>query len=244
MHSDDAIMPPFPEPEPKRKPARRRDKDDPAYGVNDRGEGRAPAIRYHRPEVADHVARMLIAHNFDYEAAVSKMLEADFPELPDTTIVRIANTLKDAPQVQKAVQARLKLIGIDDDAEKLYVSLLWNAALDKRVNNARWPAAMKLLGEMIAVQKKGGGGDAQSLRIEGAAEGLAKMGLVPSNTIPDAILGLEAGDAESTEEEEFEESEQIPDAGPGGTDRGASNGPRKRSGKRGTGGRSAKGKKK
>src|SRR5690349_19513245 len=110
--SADEILPPVPSgPEPSKRKRQRKPASDEqleeGFGVNQRGEDKF-RIRYQRPDVAEHCARVLIQNNMDYEAAVTKMLQAAAKsngwEMPtDEAIIRHAALLKKAPQVQNAL---------------------------------------------------------------------------------------------------------------------------------------------
>ena len=151
------------------------DKDE-AYGTQSQGPERGYKIAYQKPEVAKHVARVLIKNNMDYEAAVASMLKDKEPAATDANIVNVARFLEKAPQVQKALQAVLKDIGLDEEAEKLLVSLAWNKALDKRSRDQI--AAIKLLGEWMGKGAKAGENKKPAkLAIEGYEEGLKRMGV-------------------------------------------------------------------
>lgn len=146
-----------------------------SLGVNNRGENRAPQIRHTRPEVAEHCARLIIANNMDYEAAVSKMLTVDYPEATDAQIRALAETLAKSAHVQRAVKAKLEEIGYGDAALTKYMGLLWEAALDK-ANDKRWPAAMRILGEVMGAQKAAASNEKiPALMIAGSEEGLKRM---------------------------------------------------------------------
>lgn len=146
-----------------------------SYGVNDRGANRTPQIRHTRPEVAENCARIIIANNCDYEAAVSRMLSKDYPDATEAQIRAIAETLVKSPHIQQAVKKKLEDIGYGDDALKRLIGLLWEAALDKS-NDKRWPAAMRMLGEIMGAQKAAESNTKiPSLVIEGSEAGLARM---------------------------------------------------------------------
>lgn len=146
-----------------------------SYGVNDRGANRTPQIRHTRPEVAENCARIIIANNCDYEAAVSKMLAKDYPDATDAQIRAIAETLAKSSHVQLAVKKKLEEIGYGDDALRKLIGLLWEAALDKS-NDKRWPAAMRMLGEIMGAQKAAESNTKiPSLVIAGSEEGLRRM---------------------------------------------------------------------
>lgn len=184
------FLPPVPagteKPKPKRRPPIEPGEDH--YGVQTRED--KFQIRYQRPEVAEHCARLLILNNMDYEATVSKMLQsmAKANELPDPTdaaIIRQADVLRRAPQIQKALQEKLKEIGTDDKAVELLVSLLWNQALDKR-NDKRWGTAVTLLSKITGLTERGAEGEKPiALQLTGADAIVKGMGIpMPSNEIP------------------------------------------------------------
>ena len=93
----------------KKKPAQREEliDDNPAsYGTASRGPGRSPQIRHTRPEVAAHVARMVVGCNLDYEAAVSKMWAEEYPDATELQIQEKAQALQESPHVKRAIEAR------------------------------------------------------------------------------------------------------------------------------------------
>jgi hypothetical protein len=144
------------------------------FGLSDKGPGKAPQIRHNRPEVAKHCARMIIAKNMDYEAAVSKMLAADYPEATEAQIVSLARTLEASPHVRRELQEMLEEIGCDQPALKRWLGLLWAEAHGR--NDKRWASAMRLLGEALEQVKK----DSQhekipSLKMVGMDDGLKQL---------------------------------------------------------------------
>lgn len=160
------------------------------FGVNSRGENRTPQIRHTRPEVAEHCARLIIANNCDYDAAVSKIVAADYPDATEAQIRALAETLRKSSHVQVAVKKKLEAIGYGDEALTKYMGLLWEAALDK-ANDKRWPAAMRILGEVMGAQKAAASNEKiPSLVIAGSEEGLKRMlgDAAPTN---DDIIGEE-----------------------------------------------------
>ena len=73
----------------KKKPAQREeliDGNPASYGTASRGPGRSPQIRHTRPEVAAHVARLVVGCNMDFEAAVSKMWAEEYPDATELQI--------------------------------------------------------------------------------------------------------------------------------------------------------------
>ncbi|HEY6766629.1 MAG TPA: hypothetical protein VI386_17860 [Candidatus Sulfotelmatobacter sp.] len=145
-----------------------------SLGVHSRGDGRSPQIRHTRPEVAEHVARMVIASNMDFEAAVSKMLEKDYPDATEAQIVSIARTLEKSPHVRRGIQKILEEIGCDNAALKKWLGLLWTEAYG--ANDNRWASAMRLLGEALeSVKKNAADSKLPSLKLAGMEEGLSQM---------------------------------------------------------------------
>lgn len=205
----DEILPPMPSgpDRPKRKPSRKLvDSESDAFGVNKRGEGEDRyRIRYQRPEVAAHVARILVQNNMDWEAAIGGMLQAaakanNWPDPTDTAIVRQAESLRKAPQIQTALRKHLRGIGIDDNAQKLYLSLLWGAALDRK-NDARWNGAMKQLGTIMQLDKKADYDKMPvTLPLSGAGPMLRRMGIPVNDKIE-----IEEIEDEGTDERSFTE---------------------------------------
>lgn len=179
------------------------------FGVNDRGDNRTPQIRHTRPEVAKHAARLIIANNMDYDAAVAKMLSVDYPEATEAQITAVSRNLQKAPAVQAAIKILLEDIGYGDDALKKLIGLLWEAALDK-TNDKRWPAAMRMLGEIMGAAKAADSNKkVPSLKLEGMEAGLANMlgDAAPSNETPepDALPDPEfIIEDEATDEEDVE----------------------------------------
>src|ERR1700747_2337255 len=81
------------------------------FGLSSKGEGKEPQIRHTRPEVARHCARMIVQCNMDAEAAVAKMLAADYPDATDAQIVSLARTIQASPHVQREMAKHLEAIG-------------------------------------------------------------------------------------------------------------------------------------
>ena len=145
-----------------------------SLGVHSRGDGKAPQIRHTRPEVARHCARMIISKNMDFEAAVSKMLEADYPDATEAQIIAIARTLEKSPHVKREIQNVLEEIGCDNAALKKWLGLLWAEAYGG--NDKRWASAMRLLGEALEhVKKSQADTKLPALKLAGMEAGLAEM---------------------------------------------------------------------
>ena len=144
------------------------------FGLASRGEGKAPQIRHQRPEVARHVARMILAHNGDTQAAVVKMLAKTYPAATEAQIESIAATIRKSPYVQREMTQMLEQIGIGDDALKKLIGILWQEALGS--NDKRWPSAMRLLAEITGAAKAGEKDKTlPKLRLAGMEEGLSVM---------------------------------------------------------------------
>src|SRR6185369_1915788 len=190
----DELLPPAPQPDEKppkkrqRKPYTLEQLGD-GYGVNSRGEDRYK-IRYQRPEVAAHVARILLDHVMDYEAATTKILQASAKangwEPPtDEAIIRHAKLLERSPQIQRALRQHLEKVGLGDDAQK------------------RWVASMKMLGAAMQMDKKVDyDNKPQPLTLLGAGPLLERMGLKVNDNIEE-----EEDDARTNERSEPEETE-------------------------------------
>lgn len=162
-----------------------------SYGTVDNGEGRAPRIKHERPEVAKHVARMVIAANMDYEAAVSKMISAEFPNATSAQIVQLARTLEKSPHVQRELSAMLEEIGMGPEAQKKLVGILWAEVLGR--NDKRWSAAARLMAEITGAAKAAGKNDKPPvLRLDGMEDGLKKMlgESAPRNDVDPAVPEL------------------------------------------------------
>lgn len=208
------ILPPAPqpaEPVPKKRRQRRTltaTQLEDGYGVNTRGEDRYK-IRYQRPEVAKHIAKVLVSHNMDWDAATAKMLNTaaktnNWDPPTEEAIIRHSQLLQRAPQIQTALREYLSVIGIDDKAHKIYTSVLWGTYLDRRGSDARWSTACKQLGAMMQVDKKTPDTPVP-LPLVGAEGMLKRMG-IPVND------KLEPDDARIPERSEPEEAEADLDA--------------------------------
>lgn len=157
----------------KTKPAQREELD-PAYGSSSRGEGRTPQIRHTHPEVAKHCARMIIAANMDYEAAVGKMWEAEFPDATDEQIIAKAEVLARSTHIQKEIGAQLEKIGFGDKAQTKLIAMLWKEVLG--TNDKRWVGAARLLAEITqAAKAKSKGEKIPVLKFAGMDEGIKAM---------------------------------------------------------------------
>jgi len=183
----------------KKKPSSWQEIDNPpvekvaSFGVQSRGAGNAPQLRYNRPEVAKHVARMVIASNMDFEAAVSKMYEADYPDATEAQIVAMARTLEEAPAIKREIDAQLEEIGFGKDAQKKFIGLLWKEVLGG--NDKRFPVAARLLAEITqALKARDRDKVMPKLQLAGMEEGLATL---LGETAPDAEVSLEDVLAES-----------------------------------------------
>jgi len=161
----------------KKKPAQREEliDDNPAsYGTASRGPGRSPQIRHTRPEVAAHVARMVVGCNLDYEAAVSKMWAEEYPDATELQIQEKAQALQESPHVKRAIEAQLEKIGFGDKAQSRLIALLWKEVLGS--NDKRWVGAARLLAEITQASKANSRNEKMpTLRIAGIEEGVKAM---------------------------------------------------------------------
>jgi hypothetical protein len=163
------------------------------FGLSDKGPGKAPQIRHNRPEVAKHCARMIIAHNMDTEAAVAKMLAADYPDATDAQIVSLARTIQASPHVQREMADHLEKIGFGDKAQTKLIGILWAEVLGQ--NDKRWAAAARLLAEITGAAKASAKDEKiPALKLAGMDEGLKQL------------LGDAAPDNESTIEVEDDDA--------------------------------------
>lgn len=145
-----------------------------SYGVASRGEGKAPQIRHTRPEVARHCARMIIRSNMDTQAAVAKMLEADYPDATEAQIVALARTIQTSPYVQREINGLLEEIGYGNEALKKLIGILWAEVLGG--NDKRWAAAARLLAEITGAAKaKAQDPKLPRLKLIGMDDGLKEM---------------------------------------------------------------------
>ena len=165
----------------KKKPTNWREVDEtlaasraPAFGTQSRGTGNAPQVRYNRPEVAKHVARMIIGSNMDAEAAVSKMWAEEYPDATEAQIVAMARTLEEAPAVKREIDAQLEEIGFGKEAQKKFIGLLWKEVLGG--NDKRFPVAARLLAEITqSLKARDREKVMPQLKLKGMESGLAEM---------------------------------------------------------------------
>lgn len=185
----------------------------PSFGVASRGEGVAPQIRHTRPEVARHCARMIIAHNGDTQAAVSKMLAEKNPDATEAQIEALARTIQASPHVQREIDNVLEEIGFGNEALRKLMGLLWKEALGG--NDKRWPAAVRLLAEITGAPRASEKDPKlPTLKLAGMEEGLSQMlgDAAPTNedyvapeltTAPlDTIESSDADDVSSGDDED------------------------------------------
>ena len=145
-----------------------------SYGLSSRGPGKSPQIKHARPEVAAHVARMVVGCNMDYEAAVTKMWAEEFPDATDAQIQETAQTLSRSPHVSRAIEAQLEKIGFGDKAQSRLIALLWREVLG--TNDKRFPIAARLLAEITQAAKANQHNEKMPvLRIAGIEAGVAAM---------------------------------------------------------------------
>ena len=175
------------------------------FGLSNKGAGKAPQIRHTNPAVAKHCARMIIAHNMDSEAAVAKMLAADYPDVTDAQIVSLARTIQASPHVQREMARLLEDIGCGDEALNKLIGILWAEVLGG--NDKRWAAAARLLAEITGASKASEKGKVlPTLKLAGMDEGLSRMlgDAAPTNEdpaeLPEAPIGIleEYGDDTGT----------------------------------------------
>lgn len=180
----------------KKTPAKPASPEKPeSYGVGSRGEGLAPQIRHTNPDVAKHCARVIIAQNMDFGAAVSKMLAVDFPDATETQIVLMARTLRASPHVQRELNKLLEDIGYGNEALKKLIGLLWVEVLGS--NDKRWSSAARLLSEITGAAKAASKDPKlPTLRLAGMDEGLSKMlgDAAPTNDDPGIDVPIEMDD--------------------------------------------------
>src|ERR1022692_4279749 len=145
-----------------------------SYGLSSRGPGKPPQIKHARPEVAAHVARMVVGCNMDYEAAVTKMWAEEFPDATDAQIKETAVTLMRSPHVSRAIEAQLEKIGFGNKAQARLIALLWKEVLGG--NDKRWVGAARLLSEITQAAKANARNEKMpTLRIAGIEAGLTAM---------------------------------------------------------------------
>ena len=146
----------------------------PAFGTQSRGLGNAPQIRYNRPEVAKHWARMIIGCNMDTEAAVAKGWAEEYPDATEAQIVAMARTLEEAPAIKREIDAQLEEIGFGKAAQKKFIGLLWKEVLGG--NDKRFPVAARLLAEITqALKARDRDKVMPKLQLAGMEEGITAM---------------------------------------------------------------------
>jgi hypothetical protein len=157
----------------KKKPAQDPEVPD-SYGTASRGAGRSPRIHHTRPEVAAHVARLVVGCNMDFEAAVSRMWVEEYPDATDAQIQETAETLIRSSHVRRAIEAQLEKIGFGDKAQSRLIALLWKEVLGS--NDKRFPIAARLLAEITQAAKANQRNEKMpTLRIAGIEEGVKTM---------------------------------------------------------------------
>ena len=145
-----------------------------SYGLSSRGPGQPPQIKHARPEVAAHVARVVVGCNMDYEAAVTRMWAEEFPEATEVQIRNTAQTLRGSSHVSRAIEAQLEKIGFGDKAQARLIALLWKEVLGS--NDRRWVGAARLLAEITQAAKANQRNEKMpTLRIAGIEAGVKAM---------------------------------------------------------------------
>ena len=158
----------------KKKPALEDVNVPDSYGTASRGAGRSPQIRHTRPEVAAHVARLVVGSNMDFEAAVSKMWAEEYPDATELQIQEKAQALQESPHVRRAIEAQLEKIGFGDKAQARLIALLWKEVLGS--NDKRWVGAARLLAEITQASKANQHNEKiPVLRVAGIEEGVKAM---------------------------------------------------------------------
>lgn len=159
---------------PAQKPEPEKISKPDSYGTASRGEGLSPQIRHTRPEVAAHVARLVVGCNMDFEAAVSKMWAEEYPDATELQIREKAMALSRSPHVSRAIEAQLEKIGFGDAAQARLIALLWKEVLGS--NDKRWVGAARLLAEITQAAKANQRNEKiPTLRIAGIEEGVKAM---------------------------------------------------------------------
>lgn len=150
------------------------DLPDKPVGISSRGEGKAPQIRHQRPEVAKYCACVIIAHNGDTKAAVSKMLAIDYPDATEAQIEALARTIQASPHVRREIDNVLEEIGFGKEALKKLIGILWKEVLGD--NDKRWASAARLLAEITGAAKAADKDPKlPSLKLAGMEAGLSQM---------------------------------------------------------------------
>lgn len=126
-------------------------------------------IRYQIPGVARHVARAIVIHNMDYDAAIRAILEGHEEGINIPLLVK--NIEKD-PQVQQFIQEELKIRGLDEDSKDFYVRTLWEWFRYGTENKAMKAAG--ILGRAF-IADKGPENRPEALPIPGIASAVESM---------------------------------------------------------------------
>ena len=146
-----------------------------------------PGLRLGDPKVREHVARVVLKHQMDYEAACGKMLPA---KATKAQIIALAQTLESDPRIQAELQEQLRKLGIDDESFKEFYSTLWYWLKD-RTNDRRFAVASRILGEAFGVgARKDASKTPSELKIAGFEAGVKRMfqDASPPATMEEEIL--------------------------------------------------------
>lgn len=178
------------------------------YGTQSRGEGIAPQIRHNDPKVANHIARLLIRNNMDYQSVVSLMLKDR--EHTDVHVIALAQTLEKSPRVQEALQLVYSRMEIDDGSLKVFRSVLWEDFVSRDASPSavkKKIAAARILAEWFGIGKKADEANRpQTLPIAGMEDGLRQMfgGTLPNpdQMVPVNPTGLAHDDTIEDDDEE------------------------------------------
>lgn len=158
------------------------------------------------PKVALHIAGAVAKSLHDFRAAV-RILR---PDLPPAEQASLAYALEQDPYVRAALQDELAKLGLDDEAKKVYIALLWTAALDLRpqAEKDRSNARRLLARAFLPSENPSGNKDAPvPLPISNLDSGLNRMGLGEDvvNDIPSTQVSNFEVDEETRDEMERED---------------------------------------
>lgn len=160
------------------------------YGVYARPEGGFQIKD--RPKVNEHIVRMVLRCNMDWEAAVSRLLpdkDEKGEETDDATIKHWAVTLQGRPRVKEAMIALLHSLGLDDQSQKIFLAKLWEVAMNP--DHKQFGTVAKLFADLFGWSKKADDSmKPQSLPIRDFDKGLKNMfgdSLPDPNALPDKV---------------------------------------------------------
>jgi hypothetical protein len=133
---------------------------------------RPVALLLGNDKVRQHVAKVLIQHNFDYAATAAKILPAT---LEQEHVDAIVEKMRKNTRLQAEANMLLQKFGLDEGSFKELIATMWYW-LKHPENDRRFAVAAKFMGEAFGLATRK---DAQKkpskLNIAGANEGIRRM---------------------------------------------------------------------